>query len=250
MLNRIGWIAVFLAFGCSAAVEHGLDESAANEVVTALERAGIAADKNRDENNGDAFAVTVAKADVVRSMELLHSLGLPRSRRVGFGEVYKQASLLPTPTEERAKYVEALTGEIAKTLETVDGVASARVHLVLPEPDPLAMDGKPRVAAQAAVLIKSRAGHAPPISEAEIRKLVSGSVPGLDPTAVGVVFTATALAPTQAVQWVTLGPLRMTASSRVVVIAVLAVGCVLLGLLVALVLVMARRLAAAQDKSA
>src|SRR5450759_4938723 len=27
-------------------------------------------------------------------------------------------------------------GEIARTLETIEGVVSARVHLVLPEPDP------------------------------------------------------------------------------------------------------------------
>jgi len=245
---RCLWIAVVLLLGCSAAIEHGLDEPAANDVVTALERAGIAASKNRDDSNGDGFVVSVAKADVVRSMELLHSLGLPRGRRAGFGEVYKQTSLLPTPTEERAKYVEALSGEIAKTLETVEGVASARVHLVLPEPDPLAMDGKPRVAAQAAVLIKTRADRAPPISESEVRKLVSGSVPGLEPAAVGVVFTRAAETPTETAGVVALGPLRMTAGSRTILVGVVAIGCALLGLLAVLVLVMARRLAT-QGKS-
>ena len=79
------WIVVVFSLGCSAALEHGLDESAANEVVTSLERAGIAANKNRDDGNGEVFVVSVAKSDVVRSMELLHSLGLPRGQRAGCG---------------------------------------------------------------------------------------------------------------------------------------------------------------------
>jgi type III secretion protein J len=249
---RCVWTSVVVLLGCSAAIEHGLDEPAANEVVTALDRAGIVASKHRDESGSDGFDVSVSKADGVRSMELLHSLGLPRGRRAGFGELYKQTSLLPTPTEERARYLEALSSEIAKTLETVEGVAHARVHLVLPEPDPLAMDGKPRVAAQAAILLKTHAGRGQPISELEVRKLVSGSVPGLDPAAVGVVFTAAAAAaqaPAQTAGLVSLGPLRMTPGSRPILIVAFAVGSGLLGLLAVLVLLMARRVAAAQGKN-
>jgi len=244
---RCLWIVVVFSLGCSAALEHGLDESAANEVVTSLERAGIAANKNRDDGNGEVFVVSVAKSDVVRSMELLHSLGLPRGQRAGFSEVYRQSSLLPTPTEERAKYVEALSGEIVKTLEIVDGVASARVHLVLLEPDslagPLAIDGKPRASPQAAVLIKIRSGRVQPISAPEVQKLVAGSVSGLDPAAVAVVFTQAAQAPTANAGLVSLGPLRMTAGSRPIIVAVASAACVLLALLATLLLLLSRRLA-------
>jgi type III secretion protein J len=245
---RCLWIVVALLAGCSAAIEHNLDERQANEVVTSLERAGISASKSRDEANGDAFAVSVAKAEVVRAMELLRSLGLPRGKRAGFGEVYKQSSLLPTPTEDRARYTQALAGEIGKTLETVDGVAQARVHLVLPEPDPLALDGKPRVTAQAAVLLKTRAGRPAAISESDVRKLVAGSAPGLDGAAVAVVFTPVAEPEPKAAGLVALGPLRMTAESRAVVIAVGVAACLLLIALAILVLVMSRRLAASQGK--
>lgn len=240
---RCLWIVVALSLGCSAAIEHGLDEPAANEVVTSLERAGIAASKNRDDSGGDGFVVSVGKADVVRSMELLHSLGLPRGRRSGFAEVYKQSSLLPTPSEERAKYVEALSGEVVKTLEMVDGVVSARVHLVLPQPSPgvLAMDDQPKPA-QAAVLMKIRAGQGQPIAEAEVQKLVAGSVPGLDPAAVAVVFTAAAQAPAAGSGMVSLGPLRLTAGSRAIVVVAATAACALLAVLATLLLLMARRL--------
>lgn len=238
------WMVVALSLGCSAAIEHGLDESAANEVVTSLERAGIAASKNRDDSGGDAFVVSVGKSDVVRSMDLLHSLGLPRGRRSGFSEVYKQASLLPTPSEERAKYVEALSGEVVKTLEMVDGVVSARVHLVLPEAPTgvLAVDEKAKVTAQAAVLLKILGGKGQPIAEAEVQKLVAGSVPGLDASAVAVVFTAALPAPAVSSDLVSLGPLRLTAGSRTVVVAAATAACALLAILATLLLLVTRRL--------
>jgi type III secretion protein J len=241
------WLAVVLAIGCSTPIQHGLDEAAANEVVTSLERGGIGASKNRDEAGGDEFVVNVAKADAVRALELMHSLGLPRGRRSGFGEVYKQPSLVPTPTEERARYVEALAGEIARTLETVEGVVNARVHLVLPEPDPLAADGKPRVLAQAAVLLKARAGGPAPILESEVQKLVAGSVPSLERAAVAVVVTPAAEGPMpQGTNLVALGPLRMTTGSRSIALVGVAVVCAVLALLATLLLLMARRLAAMQ----
>ena len=110
-IRPIVLVAALLACGCSAAIQHGLDEAAANEVVISLERAGIPASKSRADDGG--FAVSVASADAVGALELLRSLGLPRGRRPALGEIYKSASLLPTPTEERARYVEALAGDIA-----------------------------------------------------------------------------------------------------------------------------------------
>ena len=241
------WMVAVLAFGCSMPIQHGLDETSANEILTSLERAGIQASKSRDEEG--VFAVVVAKADALRAMELMRSLGLPRGPRTGFGEIYKQPSLVPTLTEERARYAEALAGEIARTLETVEGVVSARVHLVLPELDPLAVDGKPRVAAQAAVLLKTRAGRPAPIGERDVQKLVAGSVPGLELSAVAVVVTpALELPPATGVNLVSLGPLRTTSESRGVVVVGLVAALALVALLAGLVLVLSRRLASAQRK--
>jgi type III secretion protein J len=235
---------VWFVLGCSAAIQHGLDEAAANEVVVALGRAGIAASKSRADDG--AYAVNVAAADTLAAMELLRSLGLPRGRPVGFQEMYKSAGLLPTLTEERARYTEALAGEIAATLERIDGVLAARVHLVLPEPDPLAVDGKPRVPAQAAVLLKLRSGPPAPVAETDVQKLVAGSVPGLLPAAVSVVVTTPAAPGGTPPALVALGPLRLTPDSRSTLVVV---GAVALGVLVGLallVLLLARRLAAAQ----
>lgn len=248
-LRTVLIVAALFVFGCSAAIQQGLDEAAANEVLTSLERAGIPASKSRAEDG--AFTVSVGQADALAAMELLRSLGLPRGRQPGFGDVYKSSSLIPTPTEERARYNEALAGEVARTLETFDGVILARVHLVLPEPDPLAVDGKPRVVAQAAVLLKIRAGQPAPIVLADVQKLVAGSVPGLLPAAVSVVVTSATAAPTgRETGLVALGPLRLTPDSRNSLLLFGAAMLVVIGVLSALLLILARRLAAAQRKGA
>ena len=237
-------VATLFVLGCSAAIQHGLDEAAANEVVVSLARAGIVASKRRAEDG--AFTVSVASSEAVGAMELLRSLGLPRGRLPGLHDMYKASGLLPTPTEERARYATALAGEIASTLESFDGVLAARVHLVLAEQDPLALDGKPRVPAEAAVLLKLRPGQTAAIAETDVQKLVAGSVPDLLPAAVSVVVTTGAAPGSPPPTLVALGPLRMTADSRT---SLLVVGAVALGLLVvlsALVLLLARRLAAAQ----
>jgi type III secretion protein J len=240
-------LATMLLLGCSAAIQHGLDETAANEIVTSLSRAGIPASKSRSDDG--AFTVSVASADAPGAMEFLRSLGLPRGKRAGFGEIYQAGSLIPTPSEERARYATALAGEVARTLETFDGVLLARVHLVLPEPDPLAPDGKPRVAAQAAVLLKLRPGRPSPIAEADVQKLVAGSVPGLAPGAVTVVVTTAAAPAAPQATLVSLGPLRLTPQSRTQLLALSAVALAIIAVLGALVLLLARRLAAAQKRS-
>jgi type III secretion protein J len=245
---RVALLAAALA-GCSTSVLHGIDERAANEATAALERAGIGAEKTPDDaiaggGTGPTFTVRVTSGDASRAVDLLHALGLPRQPRRGFAETYGQPSLIPTPSEERARYLNATAGEIEKTLETIDGVVSARVHLALEERDPLSLDDKTRDESRAAVLLKARPGSSP-IAERDVRKLVAGSVPGLEPDAVGVVVTAAA-EPQEAgrASLAPLGPLRISAGTRPVLIAVLIGALALLAVLAALLLVLARRLAA------
>jgi type III secretion protein J len=243
---------VLAAMGCSTNILHGVDERGANEATSALERAGIGAEKVPDEGGAAggaaSYTVRVASGDGSRAVDLLRALGLPRDRRRGFSETYGQPSLIPTPSEERARYLDALTGEIERTLESADGVVSARVHLVLEETDPLAPEAKPRNPARAAVLLRARAGRAPLAAE-EVQKLVAGSVPGLDPAAVAVVTTAVPDPEGAAAPLAALGPLRITPGTRPLLVAALAAGLALLATLAALLLYTSRRLSAAERAS-
>ena len=240
--------AALAAASCTTNILHGIDERSANEATAALERTGIGAEKLPDEGaaagSGAAYTIRVARADGTRAVDLLRALGLPHDRRRGFAETYGQPSLIPTPSEERARYVDALAGEIERTLESADGVVSARVHLVLEENDPLAAEAKPRTAARAAVLLKARPGTAP-FADADIQKLVAGSVAGLEPAAVSVVVTAAADPnATASASLAALGPLRITPGTRPLLVGALVGGLALLALLAMLLLLTARRIAA------
>jgi type III secretion protein J len=246
-ISRALVAALLLAGGCTTNILHGIDERAANDAARALEGAGIGAEKVPEEGgvaSGAArFTVRVARGDGARALELLRAQGLPREPRRGFAETYGQPSLIPTPSEEQARYVDALAGEIERTLESIDGVVSARVHLVLEETDPLALDAKPRAAARAAVLLAERPGRTP-VSREDVQRLVAGSVAGLDATAVAVVVTAAPTTPEVAPVLAAVGPLRVTPGSRPLLVGALAAGIGLLALLATLLLVTARRLAA------
>jgi type III secretion protein J len=185
----------------------------------------------------------VARGDGARALDLLRALGLPRERRHGFSETYAQPSLIPTPSEERARYLDALSGELERTLEEIDGVVSARIHLVLEEADALAVDAKPRTAARAAVLLTTHPGRTP-IATQDVQRLVAGSVAGLDAAAVAVVLTAAPIAADPGPAIASIGPLGVSPSSRTLLVGGIAIGIAVLAMLAALLLVTTRRLAA------
>jgi len=144
----------------------------------------------------------------------LQSAGLPRgpTRRFRRGPTSRPAWCPRPPRSAPSRYLEARWQErFERTLETVDGVVTARVQPgTCRGLNPLAVDSKPRVAAQAAVLLKVRpersvARYARPTC----RKLVAGSVAGLLPESVAVVVTPAAEAPSQrAPTLASVGPLR------------------------------------------
>jgi type III secretion protein J len=239
------------ATACTTNILHGIDERSANEATSALERAGIGAEKVLDEGAGAGaagYTIRVARADGSRAVDLLRALGLPRDRRRGLAETYGQPSLIPTPSEERARYLDAIAGEVERTLESADGVVDARVHLVLEETDPLAPAGKPRTPARAAVLLKVRAGKAP-LTESDVQKLVSGSVAGLESAAVAVVMAASPEASDAPAALSAVGPLRISPGTRPLLLVALAITGAILAALAILLLLTSRRLSALERQS-
>jgi type III secretion protein J len=222
-------LALLLASGCAREeVLHGLDEGQANQVLVALAEGGVRGEKRRDEATEGAWRVDVASADAVRAQRLLADRELPRPRPPGFGEVFAKGSIVPTASEERALYLHALSGELARSIEAVDGVLEARVHLALPSEDPLR--ATPAPPPRASVLVRCRAGAAPRLEALTggLRLLVAGAVAGLDPGQVAIVVAdAPAAAPIAAPARELLLPGALAALSAV--LAAAAAGAALLG---------------------
>jgi type III secretion protein J len=174
---------------------HRLDEPQANQVLVALGDAGLAARKERDGAEEGAFQVAVRPLDAPAARSLLSARDLPRGRSPGFGELFGSPGLVPTPLEEHARYLHALSGELGRTLESLDGVLGARVHLALPVPDPLRPDA--RRSPRASVMLKVRPEARGRIeSQADgLRRLVAGAADGLDPASVAVLVAEAAASP-------------------------------------------------------
>jgi type III secretion protein J len=185
-----------LATGCAGEeLLHGLDELQANEVIVALDEGGLAARKLREDGTEDAWTVSVARREAARAHRLLAERELPRARPPGFGDVFGKGSMVPTPIEEHARYLQALAGELARSVEAIDGVVEARVHLGLPQPDPLRPGETP--APRGAVLVKCRPAACETVRALEpgIRALVAGAADRLEATAVSVVVAPAAQSP-------------------------------------------------------
>lgn len=170
-----------------------LDEQQANEMVAVLRNAGLEADKELREGQG--FAVMAPEGDFARAITVLRANGYPHETFDTIGHVFKKEGFVSSPLEERARLVHALSQEIANTLAHIDGVVVARVHLALPEKDPLA--DKPEPAA-ASVFIKYRPGADLSGSVGQIKALVVNSVEGLPYDNVTVALFPAEPWPTQA----------------------------------------------------
>jgi type III secretion protein J len=191
------WMVLLLA-GCSTQIQHGLDESQANEMQTALAGRGITAHKVAEQGKKPSWAIEVDDERATEAVRVLSELGLPRARTQGFDEVFGKSSLVPTATEERVKYEEALSGELARTVEGMDGVISARVHLVVPaQPRP----GQAPTASKASAFIRVQPSAAERIrhQKADLQALIAGSVEGLSADAVALVIDEATVAPAEPV---------------------------------------------------
>ena len=187
------WLRLFLASACLMLVACGarvdlmgsVPEEEANEVLAALLKADIAAEKTAGKEG--MVGVRVDATQVGRALEVMRENGLPRERFAGMGQVFKKEGLISSPLEERARYIYALSQELSNTLSKIDGVLAARVHVVLPERGAAGETGVPSTSA---VFIKHQEGYNLDIIQPQIRRLVTNSIPGLTADRVSVIFVA------------------------------------------------------------
>jgi type III secretion protein J len=228
-MRGLAFVLALTLAACSTQLERGLSEESADEIIVALSEHGIGATKEAD-RGATGFGVRVLESDVAAALSVLREEGLPRVHGASVAEAFAEPSLIPTAGEERARLAAALSADLERTIESMDGVHDAHVHLGLPDPSvvPLDEQPEPRVAS---VLVRSEAGAT--VSESDVRALVAGAVPGLSADHVSVVMTArTAEPPTSrlvqygpvAVSEGSAGSFKALVATLLAVIAVLAAG--------------------------
>ena len=181
-----------LLAACSVPVAGGLDDTEANRVFVTLDRANIDAAKEQDPVGDGKWRVSVARDDLPRALSVMRGEDLPRRDLPGVVDAVGKGSLVPSEAMEHAQLVAGIAGELERSLEGIDGILTARVHLNVPAPSPL-RDAAP-ARGTASVLIEHR-GAIPPLSADSIQRLIAGGVAGLMPADVAVVMVARSTPP-------------------------------------------------------
>lgn len=106
----------------------------------------------------------------------LASNGIPKSSKVGF-EIFDTQDFGATDFDQRIKYLRAIEGELARTIESLSPIQKATVHLAQPEKSVFVSEQTPPTAS--VVLAFKPAQTLTPKQISGIKNIVSSAVPNL-----------------------------------------------------------------------
>ena len=206
-LIAAGWIAwSMIAVGPQRVLFTGLTDSDKASVTAALDSAGIQSSVD------SAGSVTVNEDNYHKARMLLASQDLPKAQPGGY-QILDSMPMGVSRAVEGERLRQARETELARSIQEIDAVAEARVHLATPEASAFVRD---HAQPSASVILKLQPGRA--LGDAQIRaivNLVASSVPGLSPESVTIVDQAGALLSKQGGAGATAGDNRIDFQRRV-----------------------------------
>jgi flagellar M-ring protein FliF len=159
-----------------------LSSSDASAVIDKLDSQGV---PYKLTNGGNT--VMVPKDKVYSTRISLSGQGLPSSSDSGYS-ILDKTSLSTSQFQEQTNFKRAMEAELSRTIEALNGVDTAVVHLALPEKQVFADSQDP---ATASVLVSTRPGADLGAEQVQaIVNLVASSVDGLEPDKVTVADSA------------------------------------------------------------
>lgn len=189
----------FLLSACTIELQHDLEEDDANDIYVLLQKNGIGASKLKEEGgNEPRYIISVPKQDVAFAAELLKEHSLPRPKADGLAVFKKMKGMIPTQTEERAMFIEALAGEISNALNRYPGVLEARTIVMIPETNDLTQpDKRPRPTASVFIKYSTAQGGEKgeggmPFKVSEVAEFVANAVTDMKKEDVKVLVTPAA----------------------------------------------------------
>jgi len=209
-------LSLLLLVGCETnmAIINDVDERDANEIVVFLASRGIPAEKIASTSTAPGvgtstpkYSISVPPGKATDAMAILNQNGLPRKQGTNLLELFAKAGLMSSEKEETIRYQVGLATQIANMILKIDGVIDADVQLSFPDTSASTgfggvPTGAPQQKITAAVYVKHQGILDDPNSHliTKIKRLVAGSVTGLDVNDVTVIsdrsrFTDISLAP-------------------------------------------------------
>jgi type III secretion protein J len=161
-----------------------LKEEHANEMMSILLRGGVDTDRDVDKKD-QTHTLLVSKSDMPVALSMLKDQGYPKEAYKKIIDVFSKEGLISSPLEERVRYIYALTQEVQETLSQIDGVITARVHIVLPKNDPFGDNIAP---SSASIFIKYFSGSNLEDIRSDIKFIVEKSIEGLKYEKISIVM--------------------------------------------------------------
>ena len=181
----VGLIAfiIFFATRFSAApmelLYGNLSATDSREITQQLELSGV---PFKTANNNTEILIPSEKVTPTRMQ--MAEMGLPSGGSVGYEVFDKMDALGSTNFMQNVNLVRALEGELARTIKAIDGVQSARVHLVMAQREMFTRETQEPTAA---VYIKMRSGRLAENQVSAVQHLIAASVPKLKPSNISIV---------------------------------------------------------------
>lgn len=195
-------LAMLLLTGCenNMVIINDIDEREANEIVVFLASKGIPASKVMSVSTtpgagdgGTKWSISVDGKQSTEAMSFLNQNGFPRKKGTTLLDLFAKAGLMSSDKEETIRYQAGLAEQIANMIRKIDGVIDADVQISFPPTDagaytPSTTQAPPK-RITAAVYVKHQGVLDDPNSHlvTKIKRLVSGSVSGLDVNDVTVI---------------------------------------------------------------
>lgn len=151
------------------ALASGVDGARLDDMSRALEGAKL---DYRINERGDTLSVPRSQLGKARTAAAAGAFDVPPSAGL---ELFKETDFSTTDFAQRINYQRALQGELTRTIQTIVGVRSARVHVILPD---AGLFKRNAARATAAVSVTTQPGNA--LTRAQvlgIQRLVAASVP-------------------------------------------------------------------------
>ncbi len=130
-------------------------------------------------------SISVPGDKVARVRMAMAAQGLPSGGSMGY-EIFDKADTLgATNFMQNVNLVRALEGELARTIQTISGVRTARVHLVLPKRELFSRERQQPSASVFLTMLGSKRLDTEQV--AAVQHLVAAAVPGLVPQRISII---------------------------------------------------------------
>ncbi|MEZ5315293.1 MAG: type III secretion inner membrane ring lipoprotein SctJ [Chlamydiales bacterium] len=174
------FLTIFTGCTTQTTIVNNISEREANEIVVLMASKGIHAEKiettlGAGQTGVITYNVSVSSSQITEALAILNSAGLPRVKGTSLLDLFGNQGLVPSDLQDRIRYQEGLSEQLATTIRKIDGIIDANVQITFPR------DEETNQEMTASVYIKHRSILDNPnsLTITKIKRLVASAVPGL-----------------------------------------------------------------------